>query len=82
MYPTTSQSDEKNTLIWEAIAPTEPAVARRKRARLVKSLVIVSLLFVWWSHYSFPSLLGFGKKGKITVAHDDESQELDFDTVG
>jgi hypothetical protein len=80
MYPTTYRGDEKNTVIWKAIAPSEPAIARRRRVWLVKGLVIVTLLFIWWSYYSVPNLLSFGKKG--IVAHDDESKELDFATVG
>jgi hypothetical protein len=80
MNQTTYRGDEKNTVIWEAIAPSEPAIARRKRVWLVKGLVIVTLLLIWWSYYSVPNRLSFGKKS--IVAHDGESQELDFDTVG
>lgn len=74
----THQADEKISLLSEEVERIEPTKLSGRRTRS-KELALSILIFVWWSYYFIPSILGREKKGHTVPV--DGPNELDFDTV-
>lgn len=82
MDPATYTVNEKNIPLWREIQPHRPAKIYRKRILLAKGLVIATLLYFLWLHYSAPGIVVFRNSQTVTHTEGKDGYTFDdFDTV-